>query len=71
MEWKGKNGVYDKEFRRFSNMKNIDTMATIQEEKAKDIGHQETQPLDPEGVALAEHKRFTFDIIDTPVDPLR
>lgn len=28
-------------------------------------------PLDPEGKEIAKHKRETFDIIDTPVDPLR
>lgn len=49
----------------------LETMAAIQAEKAKDIDTQEQQPLDAEGVALAEHKRFTFDIIETPVDPLR
>ena len=39
--------------------------------KVKDIEKKKLQPLDPEGQALAEHKRFTFDIVNTPVDPLR
>ena len=53
------------------NNRRLDDMATILSEKAKDIEKKETPALDPEGKALAEHKRFTFDIIDTPVDPLR
>ena len=28
-------------------------------------------PLDAEGMALAEGKRFTFDVITVPTDPLR
>ena len=51
--------------------RDLNTMASIQSEKAKELEQQELHPLDPEGIALAEHKRFTFDIIDTPVDPLR
>jgi len=43
----------------------------IQKVKAKEIESKVLQPLDPEGKRLAEHKRFTFDIINTPVDPLR
>ena len=46
-------------------------MDEIQREKIKDIEKEELQPLNPEGEALAEHKRFTFDIVNTPVDPLR
>lgn len=46
-------------------------MAEIQAEKSDEIGKEEMHPLDAEGKALAEHKRFSFDIIDTPVDPLR
>lgn len=50
--------------------RNLETMARIQDEKAKEI--QATQlPLDAEGKALAEHKRFTFDVITVPSDPLR
>lgn len=51
--------------------RNLDVMAAIQTNKAKEIEKQAQQPLDPEGKAMAEYKRFTFDIIDTPVDPLR
>lgn len=52
-------------------MSDLKEMETIQNQKAKDIVKEELHPLNPEGGALAEHKRFTFDIIDTPVDPLR
>lgn len=51
--------------------RNIETMAEIQNEKEKDIAAEELQPLDAEGIALAEHKRFTFDVINVPSDPLR
>lgn len=47
------------------------TMGEIQGQKDRDIQKREAQPLDPEGKTLAEHKRFTFDVINTPVDPLR
>lgn len=47
------------------------TMDMIQREKEKDIARDGIPPLDPEGETVAKHKRFTFDIIDTPVDPLR
>lgn len=48
----------------------LETMVMIQDEADK-RGEAEMLPLDPEGKALAEHKRFTFDVIETPVDPLR
>lgn len=51
--------------------RDLKIMAEIQAEKSDEIGEEELQPLDAEGAALAEHKRFTFDIINTPVDPLR
>ena len=51
--------------------RDLNVMDTIQTEKAKEISAQELQPLDDEGTAMAEHKRFTFDVIDTPSDPLR
>ena len=51
--------------------KEFEELVKIQSQKAKDIEDDGLQPLDAEGRALAEHKRFTFDIIDTPVDPLR
>lgn len=46
-------------------------MDDIQREKTREIEKKEMMPLDPEGERLAEHKRFTFDIVNTPVDPLR
>lgn len=52
-------------------MRELEVMAAIQDEKEREIEAAEQLPLDAEGVALTEHKRFTFDIIDTPVDPLR
>lgn len=51
--------------------RDLDIMAGIQAEKNKEIDREEPHPLDPEGKRLAENKRFTFDVIDTPVDPLR
>ena len=51
--------------------KEFEELEKIQSQKAKDIENDRLQPLDAEGRVLAEHKRFTFDIIDTPVDPLR
>lgn len=52
---------------------NLDTMAAIQAEKLKEIAAQEAPPLDPEGKALAEEKRKTFDLPTNAVkvDPLR
>ena len=52
---------------------NLETMAAIQTEKAKEIAEQEQHPLDPEGQALAEDKRKTFDLPTNAVkvDPLR
>ena len=49
----------------------LEIMSTIQEEKAKEIAADQLQPLDEEGRALSENKRFTFDIVDIPSDPLR
>ena len=54
-----------------SMVRDINTIAAIQDQKAKDLAGKAPHPLDPEGEALAEHKRFTFDIVATPVDPLR
>ena len=51
--------------------RDLDVMATIMAEKEKDIASGEQQPLNAEGEKMAEHKRFTFDVIDTPSDPLR
>lgn len=52
-------------------MFDLDVMTAIQAEKAKEIAAEELQELDPEGDKLAEGKRFTFDVVATPVDPLR
>lgn len=51
--------------------RDLDIMNAIQEEREKELEEEELQPLDAEGKALAEHKRFTFDIVDIPNDPLR
>lgn len=51
--------------------RNLKTMETIMKEKDRDIARAQQQPLDAEGQKLAETKRFTFDIIETPIDPLR
>lgn len=52
-------------------IRDLTTIERIQKEKAKQAEASALQPLDPEGVEMAKHKRFTFDIIDVPVDPLR
>lgn len=52
-------------------MYDLDVMAEIQAEKAREISAEPLMDLDPEGAELAEGKRFTFDVIETPVDPLR
>lgn len=49
----------------------LETMTLIQEEKAREIGSAQQPELDAETKKLAEHKRFTFDVIETPSDPLR
>ena len=53
--------------------KDIETMAIIQREKLKEIAGQVRQRLDPEGKALAQEKRKTFDLPTNAVkvDPLR
>lgn len=49
----------------------LNVMAAIQAEKDKEIAAQEAPALNAEGQVLGEGKRFTFDVIDTPSDPLR
>ena len=51
----------------------IQTMAQIQTEKAKEVTAGVPLPLDPEGIDLAEEKRKTFDLPTNAVkvDPLR
>ena len=51
--------------------RNIRVIDEIQKEKSREMEEKDLMPLDPEGVRVAEHKRFTFDIVETPVDPLR
>lgn len=51
--------------------KRLEEMSTIMEEKGKELNGKQLPALDPEGKEVAKHKRETFDIIDTPVDPLR
>lgn len=51
--------------------RDLDIMKTIIEQKEKDIEASQLQPMDSEGKYMAEHKRFTFDVINVPTDPLR
>jgi len=46
-------------------------MAAIQAQRAREIMGEQLLPLDAQGKKLAEGKRFTFDVVETPVDPLR
>lgn len=52
-------------------IRDLDVMTNIQSQKSKDMRGNEPHPLDAEGIKMAEHKRYTFDIIDLPTDPLR
>ena len=49
----------------------LEVMDKIQTQKTRDIEKGTLQPLNPEGIRMAEHKRFTIDMVGTPVDPLR
>ena len=51
--------------------RDLDTMTQIVNQKEKDIEASELQPMNPEGRYMAEHKRFTFDVVDVPTNPLR
>lgn len=51
--------------------KRLEEMQSIMAEKDRELDGKQLPPLDPEGEELARHKRETFDIIDTPIDPLR
>ena len=55
------------------NDERLETMAVIQAEKENEIALQEQQPLNPEGAAMAEDKRESFDLPINVVktDPLR
>lgn len=48
----------------------LNTMVDIMNESEKS-NEGDLIPLDAEGKALAEGKRFTFDVITVPTDPLR
>ena len=52
-------------------MSRLDIMTIIQNEKAAEFTAKENPALDAEGKKLAEHKRFTFDVTNVEVDPLR
>lgn len=54
-------------------MMDLSIMAAIQAEKVREVTAAEPMPLDPEGRALAEDKRKTFDppTNAVKVDPLR
>lgn len=51
--------------------KRLEEMKSIMAEKDRELEGKQLPPLDPEGEELARHKRETFDIVDTPIDPLR
>ena len=51
--------------------KRLEEMQSIMAEKDRELKGKQLPPLDPEGEELARHKRETFDIVDTPIDPLR
>lgn len=50
---------------------NLMVMTQIMEQKDRDLAAAGAPALDPETLTLAEGKRFTFDVISVPVDPLR
>ena len=52
-------------------MSNLEIMNQIMSQKDADIMAQGQPALDAETKALAADKRFTFDVIAVPVDPLR
>lgn len=52
-------------------MSNLDIMTQIMAQKDADIAAQGQPALDAETRELAESKRFTFDVITIPTDPLR
>jgi len=52
-------------------MSRLETITAIMTEKNEEIEQNGLIPLDAEATALAEGKRFTFDVITIPSDPLR
>lgn len=53
------------------DMANLELMNEIMKQKDADIAANGTPGLNEETKALASQKRFTFDVIVTPADPLR
>ncbi len=51
--------------------RDIDVMRTIIDQKERDIEASSLHPMDDEGKRMGEHKRFTFDVVTVPTDPLR
>lgn len=51
--------------------RDLETMTEIMEQKSRDLERDGQPEMDEEAKRLAEHKRFTFDVIDIPTDPLR
>lgn len=51
--------------------RDIGVIDTIQNQKNRELESKSMPPLDPEGIRLAEHCRFTFDIVQIPTDPKR
>lgn len=52
-------------------MEKLQVMTQIMNQKTADIARNGQPQLDPETAELAEKKRFTFDVITVPTDPLR
>lgn len=52
-------------------IRDLHIMDQIQTQKERDIKREALMPLAAEGKSLADGKRFTFDIITIPSDPLR
>lgn len=52
-------------------MARLDIMEAIMNEKDKEITANGPVPMDAETKVIASGKRFTFDVITTPSDPLR
>ena len=51
--------------------RDLDIMNIIQQQKELDIAHDGEPEMDAETALLAEGKRFTFDVVQIPTDPLR
>lgn len=51
--------------------RDLNIMDRIQRQKEADIAKAGLLPLNAEGKKLASGKRFTFDIVQIPTDPLR